>query len=350
MSARVPASPSPATVPVASFWGDDLFGLERAAAEFGEHACGGPFERWRVRGEDATVEVIAERVATSPLFGGGTLVVVVEPAPLLRARAGREAIATLIGDVAPGNGLVFLESVDGSGRRAAGGEALREAVDAAGGETRELKAPRQGELAAWIDARARERSVTLGRGAAQALAERVGGFVREGDIDRRRQGQLAVAELDKLALYRPGAEVSADDVRELVPEAVPGSAWALLDAIAERRARQAAGMLDHLLDTTPEPVLVAQLHRRLRDLLEVADRLSAGETPGSLVRSMRLNPYRAKRLAGQASAWTRDELERALDGLLELDVAVKGADGRVTTDAQRRASFVLWVVDRVGGT
>lgn len=253
----------------------------------------------------------------------------------------------LASSVAPGNALVFLESVDGSGRRPAAGEALRQAVAAAGGETRELRAPREGQLAAWIEARARERSVRLGRGAAQVLAERVGGFVREGDVDRRRQGQMAVGELEKLALFRPGSEVSADDVRELVPEAIPGSAWALLDAIAERKARQAATLLDRLLESTPEPVLVTMLHRRLRELLEVVDRLGAGEAPGSLVRSMHLNPYRARRLVEQAHAWTAGELEQALEGLLELDVAVKGADGRVSTDAQRRAAFMLWVVERI---
>jgi DNA polymerase III delta subunit len=189
--------------------------------------------------------------------------------------------------------------------------------------------------------------VHLGRGAAAVLAERVGGFVREGDVDRRRQGQMAVRELEKLALYRPGAEVSADDVRELVPEAIPGSAWALLDAIAERRTRPAVTILDRLLESTPEPLLVTMLHRRLRELLEVVDRLGAGEPPGSLVRSMHLNPYRAKHLVEQAHAWTAGDLERALEGLLELDAAVKGADGRVATDAQRRAAFMLWIVEAI---
>ena len=82
----------------------------------------------------------------------------------------------------------------------------------------------------------------LAPGAARTLAERVGAFVREADVDRRRQGQLAVAELDKLALYRPDGPVTADDVRELSAEAVPASAWALLDAVAWRRTQEAADL------------------------------------------------------------------------------------------------------------
>ena len=42
------------------------------------------------------------------------------------------------------------------------------------------------------------------------------------------------------------------------------------------------------------------------------------------------------------------ELEAALDGLLTLDVAMKGANGRFATDAQRRLAFALWVMERVG--
>jgi DNA polymerase-3 subunit delta len=334
---------------LAFYWGDDLYGLGRAAEAIGERVSAGgePLERWRVDGSGTSVEQIAERIATAPLFGGGTLVVLSDPAPLLRSKADRDAVTALLGAVAPGNALVILDPVDGSGRRPAAVDALREAIRAAGGEAREFKAPKEGQLAAWIDQRARERSIRLGRGAAQVLAERVGGFVREGDVDRRRQGQLAVGELEKLALYRPDAEISPDDVRELVPEAVPGSTWALLDAIASRRSRQATELLERLLGSTPEPVLIVVIHRRLRELIEVVDRLASGETPGSLVRSMKLKPFRAEKLVEQAHRWTLPELTAALDGLLALDVAVKGADGSATTEGQRHLAFLLWVAERV---
>ena len=334
---------------LAYYRGDDLYSLEQAAEAFGARVGGGTgrLERWRVTGAAASLERIAERVATSPLFGTGTLVVVAEPAPLLASKAGREALGAIVGSVAPGNALVFIESVDGSGRRPAALDRLREAVAAAGGEVREFKAPRENQLAGWIARQANERSIRLGRGAAQLLAERVGGFVREGDIDRRRQGQLAVAELDKLALYRPDGEVSAEDVRALVPEVVPGSTWAFLDAIGARQVRPAIDLLERLVGSVPEPVLVAQLHRRLRELIEVADRLATGEAPSSLVRSMKLQPFRAGKLAEQARTWSLPELDLALAGLLELDVALKGADGRTVTDAQRRLAFVLWISERV---
>ncbi len=207
----------------------------------------------------------------------------------------------------------------------------------AGGDAKAFKAPREGQLAAWIEARATERGMTLGPGAAKELARRVGGFVREGDVDRQRQGALAVGELEKLALYRPFDPVTEADVRALVPEVVPDSTWAFLDAVAERKAAIAGPLLDRLLETTPEPVVLVQLHRRIRELLEVADHLASGATPGGPRPDARHEAVpggearRARRGAGRSA-----ELDDALEGLLDLDAMVKGAPDSAATDAQRR--------------
>ena len=116
----------------------------------------------------------------------------------------------------------------------------------------------------------------LGPGAAQELAGRVGGLAYGGDIDRRNQGRLAVGELEKLALLHvDGGEVSVDDVRALVAEANPSSVWEFLDALGERQPARRA-MFDRLLATTPEPLVIAQLYTRLRQLLEVTDRRAGG--------------------------------------------------------------------------
>ena len=153
-------------------------------------------------------------------------------------------------------------------------------------------------------------------------------------------------ELDKLALYRGTAPIEPDDVRALVAEAVPASVWAFTDAIGERRAQLALDLVDRLLEDTPEPVLLAVLHRRVRELLEIGDRLAAGERLPAAAKAMGIaSDYRAQTLAGQAKVWTTPELTAALDGLVELDAMVKGAPGAWQDEAQRRLSFSLWVMD-----
>lgn len=356
------------------FWGDDGYGLERAADRLAERlaeAGGMPPERRRVTGAGTTPEQLGELVTTAPLFGSGTMVTVVEPMPLVRYKLGQEAMATVIANVAPGNGLVFLDPLDGSrgdkgpperedrgpsGRgegRAKSKEGpawrgvLRDTVLAAGGETKHLPAPKQGQLAAWIEARAVERGLRLERGAAQELATRVGGFVGEGDVDRTRMGMLAIGELEKLGLFRPDGPIGRDDVRALVAEAVPASSWAFLDAVGNRQLRTAAELLPRILDTLPEPVLVTQLHRRLRELILVADLLASGARPASLARTLGLHPYRVDRLVEQARRWTLPELQAALEGVFELDLRSKGVEA-TTSGAQWRLAVTLWVVDLVG--
>jgi DNA polymerase III delta subunit len=338
-------------VPLIAFYrGDDGYGIDHRIGQLArelEQASGSAPERWRVQAADTSVAAIGERVATAPMFGGGTLAVITDPAPLLRSKADRLAIEGTIATVAPGNALVFVELGDRGARRSAAVQGLETAVARGGGEVRMFKAPQAGELTAWIEGRAREREITLAPGAGRELARRVGGFVREGDIDRARQGALAVGELEKLAIYRPTGSITDADVAALVAEVVPDSTWALLDAIAERRAATAGPALDRLLDTTPEPVVLAHLHRRLRELTEVAGHLASGARPGSLVRTLGMKPFRVDKLVGQARRWTIPELVDALDGLLELDAMVKGAPGSGASDEQRRLAFAVWVRDRV---
>ncbi|HVA85178.1 MAG TPA: DNA polymerase III subunit delta [Candidatus Saccharimonadales bacterium] len=331
------------------FWGDDEYGLERAADRVGHRvaaAVGSALDAWHVRADGTTLSDLTERVGTAPFFGGGTLVVVTQPMALLRAKDDRAAIRDVVRSVAPGNALVFLHAVDGSGRVPAALEALRDDVAAAGGEARELKAPREGTMARWIEEQATERGMRLGAGAAQELATRIGAFVREGDVDRRRQGHLAVGELEKLRLYRLGTAVSVDDVRALVSELVPGSTWALLDAIATRQTSKAVELLERLVESTPAPVLLAVLHRRIRELIQVADLVASGATPPAIIRELKLKPYPAEKLMQQSRAWTIGELEAALEGLLALDVAIKGRESQ-SSEGQIRLAFTLWLAEHV---
>lgn len=335
---------------IAYYRGDDGWSLDRAAvlvAKRIEGTSGTPPDRWRVTGLETSASAIGERVATAPLFGGGTVAIVVDPAPLLRAKAEREALEAAIAVVAPGNALVFLEQGDAGNRRSAALQGLEAAVLKAGGEARAFKAPRSGDLPGWIVARATERGMRLEPAAAKELARRIGGFVNEGDVDRQRQGALAVAELDKLALYRPSDSVREEDVKALVPEVVPDSTWAFLDAVAERRGAAAGPALDRLLESTPEPVVTVQLHRRLRDLLVVADLVAQRARPADIVKAIGGHPFRSQKLAEQARGWTLSELEDALEGVMELDAMVKGAPGSSSSERQRRLSFALWVAEHV---
>jgi DNA polymerase III delta subunit len=359
---------------LAYFWGEDAYGMEHAARQLAsEHAAraGEKLDTWRVSGDDdepaagsdgptdapakRRSRLLAElelRLSTAPMFGAGTFVVVRQPGSLLRETAARERLLSLLTAVAPGNALSFVDLVAAGSRAPTTGAAtLRDAIAAAGGRVTEFPALSRDRMESWLAARARDLDVQLGPGAARALAERVGAYVREGDVDRRRQSELANAELEKLALYRPGGTVTREDVAELVGEAVPGSAWAMLDAAGERRTADAVALLDRLLGAaTPLPVLISQLHRRLRELIVVREHLDAGTRPPELVRALKVQPFRAQKLAEQARAWPIGELESALAALLDVDLLSKGItpDGspRSLSDDRSRLALLAWAVER----
>ena len=337
------------STPIAYYWGDDGYGLERAATRLGERVADGgePLEVWRVRGEQTTPAEVAERVGTAPMFSGGTLAVVSDPYPLIRAEEHREALLQAVDAVAPGNALVFLEPVEGN-RALASLKVLRDAVANAGGEVRQIQAPKEGGMVGWIQREATDRHIRLGPSAAQELAKRIGAFVSEGDVDRRRQSFLAIGELEKLGLYRLGETVSADDVQALVPEAIPGSMWAFLDAVGDRQTGTATELLDRLLPTTPPPVLVAVLHRRIRDLILAGDLNREGATPPQLMKALNSkSEWAINKLIKQARGWSPAELDAALEGVLALDAATKGPDERAMSEGQLRLTFLLWLTEFV---
>ncbi len=326
--------------PLAYLWGDDTFGLDAAVEAFRTDPTrfpSGPPSRWRpmVEGGDAarTLGEIVERVATGSLFGDGTLALVSGVGALTRRGVDRDRLIATLGQVADGNGLAIVEETD-SGKKDPPSKTISDAIREAGGVVRRIEAPREGALANWIEARARERRITLAAGAARELATN--------------QGRLAVGELEKLALRRDAGEpISIDDVKALVHEAIPGSMWAFVDAVALRQRTRSLELLERLIEETPGPVLLAVLHRRIRELIEVLDRIERGEAPGALVRSMRLAPFRAETLARQARTWTGPELDAALEGLVELDAQIKGVGGRSSGDARDRLAFDLWIADVV---
>jgi DNA polymerase III delta subunit len=359
-----------AAPPLAYFWGEDAWSIERAAREYRaalEVTAGSQFDVWRAPSDDdenggdgaaengraankktRALDEIGQHLATATLFGGGTLVIVRQPGWLLRESTSRERLMKMLPEVAPGNALCFTELLAQGGKATVPSTEMRSAVEMLGGQVREFAALNAARMEGWINERARELEITMAPSSARLLAERVGAYVREGDVDRRRMSELANAELEKLALYRPGGTVTRDDIEALVGEAVPGSTWAFLDALGSRHTQLASSLAAKLLnDATPIPVLITQIHRRLRELIVIRDHIAAGTKPNDIVKELRLNPYRAQKLAEQARAWPQEELDNALQQLYELDLLTKGIaqDGSPHSMSEDRSNLALlaWI-------
>ena len=343
------------TAPLLYVYGDDDLIAERLVARFATAVAGEsePLERWdlaaRVKTAPDDAARLRERLATPVMFGGGTLAVVGNPGNLVVRNADLATVVEAIKSLAPGNALALVEDAQ-SNAKGPRSQRLAKAVKEGEGTIVAAMAPGMSALGSWIQGEADDRRLMLGAGAAAALAERLGSHVSEGDVERRHLTRIAVGELDKLALRHAtdGGAITPDDVRDLVAEATPGSLWALGDAVGERLYTKALVALERVLGVTPEPVLVAVLHRRIVELLHLGDRTAAGESLVTAARAAGLkSEYRARILAKQARNWTTDELAGALRGLVEIDAAVKRVPGYEADPAQQRLRFVLWVTTHV---
>jgi DNA polymerase-3 subunit delta len=72
------------------------------------------------------------------------------------------------------------------------------------------------------------------------------------------------------------------------------------------------------------PRLIPLMAKRLREVLAVADRLEAGESPAQVKASMKGSPWAADRRIKEARGTDPEALRRALETLADLEVQTRG--------------------------
>ena len=284
------------TAPLGYYWGDDAYGVARGPDALAARLAGDgpPLERVRLSGSSTSADEIAEKVATATMFGGGTLVVVAEPGPLVVTKPLAARLVEVFGAVADGNGLAFLDLVDGTARRPASLEALRNAVAARRRRSPRIQGPHQRRE--WHAG-----SQIAPPSAASASPARLPRCWPNASAptSARATSTAAVRARWPCRSWRswPSTASTARSAprtsRLSSPTPFPGSTWAFLDAVGMRHAAEAAELADRL-DDVPSPVLVVHLHRRMRELIQIADLLAAGTPAATLVRTLKLNPYRRR--------------------------------------------------------
>ena len=193
--------------------------------------------------------------------------------------------------------------------------ALAKAIEAAGGQIAEEATVKPWNLPSWVVARAEELELDLDQQAARALVAHVG----------ERQQRL-LRELEKLALeHGDGARIGVEEVEAAVASSAERQVWGLVDAMV---ARDGPGAMRAFLQLRAQgealPRLVPLMARRLRDVLAIATRLEAGESPGQVKESLRMSSWMADRRIKEARGTDAAALRRALEVLADLEVASRG--------------------------
>jgi DNA polymerase III subunit delta len=244
------------------------------------------------------------------LFGAGTRLVIVEGVESWKA-ADVKAVAAYLKSPAPGTTLALVAAElkkDAAIAKAVGGagEVLVWDVTAR-------------TLPRWVADQFKLHQAKAEPEACRLLVELVGDDLYE-----------LAGEVEKLATWAAGAEVTEADVETLVPPRAESPPWNLTDAWGSRDVGAVLREAERMLDRTGDPVsrtiprLVGSLTRHVERARAVHRLDEQGLSPQEAASRLGMKPFPAQKLFGQVRNFSGAELDDALIRLAELDHALKG--------------------------
>jgi DNA polymerase-3 subunit delta len=279
----------------------------RALAERESGAAG---VEW-FEGDASTPDAVAAAL-NAMTFAVGRRFLIVEGVEQWRDADVEAALVPALHGIADDTTVAFFAREEG---RAKAPAALASAVRDAGGDVVAEMTLRARELPRWVAGEAQRLGLTLESGAAPSLIAHVG--------DRQ---QRLLRELEKLALeHGPGARLGVEEIEASAAPSAERQVWALVDALVARDG-PAATRAFLRLRAQGEGIarLVPAMARRLREVLAIAVRLEAGESPAQVKAGLRMPPYAASRRVQEARATDAATLRRAIEALGELELASRG--------------------------
>jgi DNA polymerase III subunit delta len=266
-----------------------------------------------LEGDDATPEAAAAALSAMT-FAIGRRFVIVDGVEGWKDADVKQHLAPLLKDLDPDTTVAFFAREDG---RVKAPKALVEAVKAAGGDISAEQTLKARELPKWVQAQAQRHGVTIDHTAAQALVAAVG----------ERQQRL-LREIEKLALeHGDGATLGLDEVEAVAAHSAERKVWALGDAlIAGDRAAATRTFIELRAQGESLARLVPLMARRVREVLEIAERLEQGESPAQIKSSVRMPPWKADQTMREARRSDVDTLRRAVETLADLELASRGGE------------------------
>ncbi len=239
------------------------------------------------------------------LFGEGPFVLVKN---LDAWNAAQKAVVVdYLEDPAPAADLVLL------GNKLGAREKLLAALKKSG-EVHNLEQPTGTALVRWVVEHAKKLRLDLPEDVARGLVERCSG-------DKMR----LVTETEKLALYVGEGQATKEDVEALCPPDVQSNIFAFVDALAAGKRGEALKLLEDLVGTGEPPLRVTYMVRRQFRLVAQARTLfERGASLGEVASELKVPPFVARKLEEQASGLGEEDLERALELVLDLERGLKG--------------------------
>jgi len=284
--------------------GEEPLQREDALAALRAHVLAGApadFNLDRLDAAAISPSELIDALRTLPVMAQHRLVELREPdAPRAAGRGLGDTLATMIEELGRGSASVLVVIAAKVDRRTRWVRALGEPA------TVRCDAPRgRREIVGFIRSEAKRQGVSLAKGVAERLGERVGA-----------QPLLLRQEIAKLSLLAgPEREVTLEHVVAAAVDVAEEPVWDLTDAIGDGRGADAVALLARLARGGAAPPLVlGALAAHFRRLL----RLRGGGSLG-------VPPFVRQKLESQAQRYTESRLVACLGAIHETDLALKGS-------------------------
>jgi len=263
------------------------------------------------RGADVSPETLAAALAMTPMMAPRRVVVLYEAERL--TPKGCKVVEDVLENLPDDLTLIITATIPDRSKKAFY-RRLRE-----GALSLEWSTPREAELPGWLIERAEARyGARLTADAAAALGSAVGADL--GLLD---------AELAKLTAAASDGEVDLGQVRDLVPNVRDVNRWAWFDVVGSRDYLKALSLLPRLL-AAPSESAVGLLNGLVEQHLFLGIAAEGGARRVAEILAQVGKPYlkwKARTWTGQARYWTPEEIDRALELLLEADRQAKTGHG-----------------------
>jgi DNA polymerase-3 subunit delta len=276
------------------------------------------------QGDAASVEVLEGEAGTpagvalalsAMTFAIGRRVIVVDGVERWKQGEVEQYFAPAMAQMPPETTVALFAREEGRSKAPA---ALGDAVKRAGGQVVAQGTVKPWELGKWAREQATRMGISLDAAAANALVAQVGG----------RQQRL-LRELEKLALEvdveGETQRVSVEDVERRAAHSAEWRSFALADALVGGDTAQAT--LAYLRVRRQGERLAGLTYlmaQRVREALQIALRLQAGESVGDVRRGLRMPPRAAERFVADVARTDPDRLRRALGARADLELDSRG--------------------------
>jgi DNA polymerase-3 subunit delta len=276
------------------------------------------------QGDAASVEVLEGEAGTpagvalalsAMTFAIGRRVIVVDGVERWKQAEVEQHLAPAMGGMPPETTVALFAREEGRSKAPA---AVHEAVKRARGQIVAQGTVKPWELGKWARAQGARMGIELDAAAANALVAQVGG----------RQQRL-LRELEKLALEveieGETQRVSVEEIERRAAHSAEYRSFALADALVGGDTAQAT--LSYLRVRRQGERLAGLTYlmaQRMREALQIALRLQAGESVGDVRRGLRMPPRAAERFVADVARADPERLKRALGVLADMELDSRG--------------------------